>query len=178
MQIAFAKVRTRRDFVALIDAVKKTVYDENPGAAQGYGTALDALRRVFTNKPRSQHLTLIRRTFPQVRGVAAAAGAPQTAGAVGQAEAWFASNAPGIAAADTRYTAPAAPAVVKKGARPAPRQRRTAPRPTYRPPAAPPAAPAATQGKTPITQRVWFWPTVIGGVGLLLAGGIIAASRR
>lgn len=175
MQIAFAKVRTRRDFVALIDAVKKSVYNENPDVAPGYGEALDALRRVLTNKPRSQHLTLIRRTFPQVRGVAAAAGAPQTAGAVGQAEAWFASNAPGIAAEDTRYRAPA---VVKKGARPVPRQRRTAPRPTYRPPAAPPAAPAATQGKTPITQRVWFWPTVIGGVGLLLATGIIVAGRR
>ena len=176
MQIAFAKVTGRRSFVALIDAVKKSISAENPSASKGYIDALDQIRRSFNRAPRAQHLSMIAGSFGAMRGIASAAGAPQTAGAVGQAAAWFTANAPGIAAADTRYTAPAAPAapaVVKKGARPAPRRR-----PAYRPPAAPPAAPAASQGKPPLTQRVWFVPVVVGSVGLLLAGGILLAGRK
>jgi len=173
MQIAFAKVTGRRSFVALIDAVKKSISAENPSASKGYIDALDQIRRSFNRAPRAQHLSMIAGSFGAMRGIASAAGAPQTAGAVGQAAAWFTANAPGIAAADTRYRAPA---VVKQGPSVPVGTRR--PSPTYRPPAAPPAAPPSTQTKTPITKRVWFVPVVVGSVGLLLAGGILLAGRK
>ncbi len=165
--VAGFKVRSPAGMDQFITRVAQAIRLESRIGANARFPSLANLQKQARRMPKADTARLAG-FFAKIRDYANKNRAPQTAAAVVQAASWFYYNVEG------GRPAPAAPAVVKKGARPAPLQQQ----PAYRPPAAPPAAPAATQGKTPITQRVWFWPTVIGGVGLLLATGIIVAGRR
>jgi hypothetical protein len=175
--VAGFKVRSPAGMDQFITRVAQAIRLESRIGANARFPSLANLQKQARRVPKADTARLAG-FFAKIRDYANKNRAPQTAAAVVQAASWFYYNVEG------GRPAPAAPAVVNKGPR-ATFPDRSHPgalvRPRMRPsqsPAAPPAAPAASQGKPPLTQRMWFWPTVVGGVGLLLAGGILLMGRR
>lgn len=106
--------------------------------------------------------------FARLRDQAARFGAPQVSGAVVQAAAWFWANVEQpLEAAQGGSGGGFQPSALSQGGEQGgePGGRRGGP-------------PARRGGKRPLTKQVWFWPAVIGGVGILAATGILLVGRR
>ena len=168
-QIGNMRVRGRRDMVALIKAVDESVYRESPTATPATAAALRGLIRAFDGQPRGEHKRIIGRMFPQVQRLAEQAGAPNTAREVTRAASWFYSQAAPVSYGPPAFQPSAAsegaPSTSQGGAPATPRDRR---RPLV----------LRRRPKRPITKQVWFWPAVVGGVGILAATGILLVGRR
>jgi hypothetical protein len=158
--------------VALIKAVDESVYSESPTATPATAAALRGLIRAFDGQPRGEHKRIIGRMFPQVQRLAEQAGAPNTAREVTRAASWFYSQAAPVSYGPPAFQpSPAsegAPSTSKGGAPSTPRDRRDRRRPLI----------LRSRPKQPITKQVWFWPAVVGGVGILVATGILLVGRR
>jgi hypothetical protein len=110
--------------------------------------------------------------FARLRDIALARnGAPQTANAVVQAAGWFWSNVEqpleGGGGGGGGGFQPSAQSEGGGGQRRGRRGRKGGRK----------GGGLQAGGKLPLTKRVWFWPAVVGGVGILAATGILFIGR-
>ena len=154
--VAGFKVRTPSQMRAFIDRVAQAIRLESRKGRGGSFPLLQNLQKQVKRLPQAK-VAKMAPFFYKIRDYATQSGAPQTAAAVVQAASWFSRN------------------VEQPG-----RGRAAAPSGGFQPSAdtsGGDVAPPPT-GKLPLTQRTWFWPTVIGGSGLLVVGLILAVPGK
>lgn len=172
--VAGFKVRSPAGMDQFITRVSQAIRMEARLPANARFPSLANLQQQARRVPKADTVKLAG-LFAKLRDYASSNRAPQTAAAIVQAASWFYYNVEG----GRRAAAPAAPAVVRKGARAVPEtnplvrafdehsRARTASSGSSKP-----------DGDLPLTQRVWFWPAVVGSVGILAATGILFIGRK
>ena len=166
-RVSAYRVRSGKGMADFIGVVFRAVEQERrKKLGPGTRAALTNLQRQSRRVPKAQAAKMAP-IFGKLRQIAEKAGAPQVSAAIVQPAGWFWRNVeqPGRAAGVRVGRAPAAPSggfqpsAVSSGGGGSD--------------VAPPVA-----GKLPLTQRTWFWPTVIGGSGLLVAVLILALPKK
>jgi len=163
-RISAYRVRSGRGMADFIGVVFRAVEQERrKKLGPGTRAALTNLQRQSRRVPKAQAAKMAP-IFGKLRQIAEKAGAPQVSAAIVPAAAWFWRNVeqPGRAAGVRVGRGPAAPSG------------------SFQPSADSSGGGGGSDiaspptGKLPVTQRTWFWPTVIGGSGLLVAVLILA----